>query len=219
MNNGKIIVLEGSCDGIGKSTQFELLQKKLEGNNCKVINHHFPTYDESQGSLVVNYLSGSYGKVSDLSPYLINSFYATDMGITWNIKLKPEYEKGSIILLDRYITSSFIYQASTYNSNEEKIEFIKYASNHAYNKFLIKEPDITIFLDAPYDVIKESRNKRNETMKKDIHEKDEDYLKKVYETSHLVADYLKWTTIQCSKNGRMRTIEDIHEDILKIVNK
>ena len=29
MKKGRLIVVEGACDGIGKSTQFELLKKRL----------------------------------------------------------------------------------------------------------------------------------------------------------------------------------------------
>ena len=46
MKKGRIIVIEGACDGIGKSTQYNLLKEKL---GDKVITHHFPTYNSYQG--------------------------------------------------------------------------------------------------------------------------------------------------------------------------
>ena len=45
MNKGKIIVVEGACDGIGKSTQYSLLEKALINNGEKIIKHHFPSYN------------------------------------------------------------------------------------------------------------------------------------------------------------------------------
>ena len=49
MNQGKIIVIEGACDGIGKTTQYELLYKHLLADNSKVTTHHFPSYNVYQG--------------------------------------------------------------------------------------------------------------------------------------------------------------------------
>ena len=40
---GKLIVIEGACDGIGKTTQYELLKEKLITAGEKVSNHNFPT--------------------------------------------------------------------------------------------------------------------------------------------------------------------------------
>ena len=109
---GKLIVIEGACDGIGKTTQFKLLKKYLEDNGYNVCSHHFPTYDSKQGKLTEYYLNGDFGNPNDLSPYLVNSIYAVDRAITWNDKLKEAYYSGDIILLDRYTTSSLIYQSS-----------------------------------------------------------------------------------------------------------
>ena len=50
MKKGKLIVIEGACDGIGKTTQFELLKERLSADN-DIVSHHFPTYNTDQGSL------------------------------------------------------------------------------------------------------------------------------------------------------------------------
>ena len=34
---GKIIVIEGACDGMGKSTQFDLLRKRLEKDGKQLV--------------------------------------------------------------------------------------------------------------------------------------------------------------------------------------
>ena len=80
--NGKIIVIEGACDGIGKSTQYNLLKKELEKNG-NVITHHFPSYDTSQGRGVECYLNGEFGEIKNLSPYFVNNLYAYDRAVTW----------------------------------------------------------------------------------------------------------------------------------------
>ena len=45
MSKGNLIVIEGACDGIGKSTQYNLLKERLKKEGSKVICHHFPSYD------------------------------------------------------------------------------------------------------------------------------------------------------------------------------
>lgn len=52
MNQGRLIVIEGACDGVGKTTQFCLLKENLIKDGEQVITHHFPTYGTKQGALV-----------------------------------------------------------------------------------------------------------------------------------------------------------------------
>lgn len=219
MNKGKLIVIEGALDGIGKSTQVDLLYKVLSKDN-KVIMHHFPSYNTDQGKLASNYLNGEYGNMYELNPYFINTLYAVDRMITWKKELEKEYNEGSIILLDRYTISSLIYQSCLLNE-EDKNKFIDYVIDYEYNKLGIKKPDMVIFLNAPYDLITELRNKRNKDTKEDIHEMDESFLKKVYENANYVANYLGFNIINCedSTNTKFRSIEDIHNDIINLIKK
>ncbi len=213
---GKLIVIEGALDGIGKSTQFKLLKNHLEEKG-EVLSHHFPTYDGYQGQGVVEYLKGSFGKPSEVSPYFVNTLYAVDRKITWDLKLKKAYEKGATILLDRYTTSSLIYQSALIDDLEEKKKFLDYVIDYEYNKLGIKEPDTVIFLTAPFDFITKLRMKRLETsgeqIEGDIHESDLDFMKKVYASSIYCANYFKWTIIECMDGDRFKTPEEIHKEI------
>ena len=49
---GKLFVVEGACDGIGKSTQIDLLRNKLEDEGNEIVSHHFPTYGTYHGAPV-----------------------------------------------------------------------------------------------------------------------------------------------------------------------
>ena len=51
----------------------------------------------------------------------------------------------------------------------------------------------------------------------DIHEKDLRYLATCRRTGKAAAEYYGWTVIQCVKDGAMRSIEDIHEEIYRHV--
>ena len=219
---GKLIVIEGSCDGVGKSTQYKLLVDRLIKESENVITtHHFPSYGTYQGRPVEEYLKGNYGKISDLSPYFVNSLYAQDRAITWITGLKQEYDKGSIIVLDRYTTSSLIYQSSVIEDKKEREDFINYIYDYEYHKLGIPEPDIVIFLHAPFEVIKElkSKRKQNDGIKNDIHERDLAFMKNVSDTSTSIANKFNWSYVECTEEDRMRTIEEIHEDIYKLVKK
>ncbi len=221
MDKGKLIVVEGACDGIGKTTQYELLKKRFKELGEEVVSHHFPSYGTYQGAPVERYLRGELGKPSDLSPYFVNSLYAIDRGVTWNTKLKPMYDKGKFILLDRYTTSSLIYQSALIESIEEKIKFIKYVIDFEYNKIGIKEPDSVIFLYAPFDLVTKMRNarKNNEGVANDIHEKDLDFMKKVYDSAMFIADYLSWDKVKCNDGDKMRSVDDIHNEVCNLISK
>lgn len=221
--SGKLIVIEGASDGIGKTTQYNLLRDRLTSDGVKVITHHFPTYYSYQGTPVEKYLSGAYGKPEELSPYFINTLYANDRAITWRIKLGREYSKGRTILLDRYTTSSLIYQSSLFQTQAEKIAFLDYVNDFEYHKLGIQAPDMVFFLHAPFDLVTKLRNNRkdNAGIKQDIHERDLDYLRKVYDNAMFVAEYLGWEMINCTtKSGsKIRSINSIHQEIYQLIQK
>ena len=221
MSKGKIIVVEGACDGIGKSTQYALLEKLLVGNGEKIAKHHFPTYDTPQGKPVEMYLAGEFGEVKDLSPYFVNDLYATDRAITWYKELKEQYDSGKVILLDRYTTSSLIYQAALIEDIEERKDFVDYVCDFEYNKLGIKKPDMVIFLYAPFDLVTEMRNarKQNDGLENDIHERNLEFMKKVYDNAMFLADYLGWNKIKCNDGNKMKSIEQIHNEIACLVKK
>ena len=221
MEKGKIIVVEGACDGIGKSTQYALLEKLLVDNGERVVKHHFPSYNTYQGKPVEKYLAGEFGEPKDLSPYFVNALYANDRAVTWYSELKKASELGKTILLDRYTTSSLIYQAALIDDVEEKKAFIDYVCDFEFNKLGIKKPDVVIFLYAPFELVTEMRNarKENEGLDNDIHERNLEFMKKVYDNAMFLADYLGWCKIKCNDGNKMKSIEQIHGEISCLVNK
>ena len=220
MRQDRLIVMEGASDGVGKTTQIGLLKDHLERDGMKVVGHHFPSYHSYQGKPVEMYLTGNYGSPESLSPYFINSLYAVDRAITWLTELKSAFESGNIILLDRYTTSSIIYQSSLLKGIEAKKQFIDYVSDYEYGKLGIPEPNKVIFLYySSFEIITKIRNRRvgNDGVQNDIHETNLDYLKKTYENAMFVADYLKWYMICCNVGNNLRTKEEIHEEIYQLV--
>ena len=220
-NKGMLIVMEGACDGIGKSTQFKKLYDRLIQEGYSVVSHHFPSYNTYHGAPVEKYLAGDLGDVKSLSPYFVNSLYAVDRACAWYSKLKEEYEQGKIILLDRYTTSSIIYQSSVIDNLCDRRKFINYIEDYEYQKIGIAKPDMVIFLEAPFDLVTEMRQNRTdyEGNKEDIHERNLKFMKSVYDNALFVADYLKWNKIKCNKGGKMCSIDEIHKLIVSEVKK
>ena len=221
MEKGKIIVVEGACDGIGKSTQYDLLNKWLKEEGYEVQKHHFPSYNTPQGALVEKYLKGDYGNPKDISPYFINSLYAIDRASTFKEGLEEEYKNGKILLFDRYTTSSIIYQSSTIEDPVKRKEFIDYIVDFEYNKLEIPTPDEVVFLTAPFDLVTKLREKRkeNDGIENDIHERNIEFMRRVYENAIYLADYLDWDQIHCNERNQMRSIASIHEEVKQKVKR
>ena len=212
---GKLIVIEGVSDGIGKTTQVKELYKKLVGLGKEVIYHHFPSYGSIGASLVEEYLKGNLGKKEDVGVYAISSFFALDRFYTYHKELKDALDNDKIVLLDRYTISNLIYQGALVKNKDQ---FMDYILDYEYNKLRIRKPDLVIFLKVDKnDCYKLRENRILE--KKDIVESDKEFLDKVYDNSLYVADKYNFKVIECSKDGVLRSIEDISEEIFEIVKK
>ena len=83
----------------------------------------------------------------------------------------------------------------------------------------IPKPDKVIFLDMPIEVSQKLMTGRykGDEEKKDIHERDTDYLAHCRRSAVFTADYSGWDIISCAENNEARTIEDISNDVLKEV--
>lgn len=216
---GKLIVIEGVSDGVGKTTQIKRLYEKLLNDNKEVIYHHFPSYGSIGASLVEAYLKGELGKRESIGAYAISSFYAMDRFCVYKNKLKQALDDDKIVLLDRYTTSNLIYQGSFFEG-EEKDKFLEYVSDYEYNKLGLKKPDLVIFLKVDKEVSDNLRKNRDyDGIDGDINEKDQEFLDKVYDNSLYVANKYNFEIVECSKNGELRSIEDISDEVYSLVKK
>ena len=220
---GKLFVIDGT-DGSGKQTQFLKLKNKFDELGIKYMMASFPNYESPSSSLVKMYLSGDFGKhPNDVSPYVASTFYAVDRYATYKTKLEKYYETGGIILVDRYTTSNMIHQAGKIKDKKERKKFIDWLFNLEFNMYKIPKPDKVFFLNMPpknsSELIKNRENKFSHTMEKDIHEKDTEYMNDSYNAAVELSKEYNWTEIKCIKDGEIRTIDDIHEEIFEIINK
>lgn len=220
---GKLFVIDGT-DGSGKQTQFEKLQERLtkEGIDYRTVS--FPNYDSPSSSLVKMYLSGEFGdNAKQISPYIASSFYAVDRYATFKKDFEEYYNNGGIILADRYTTANMIHQASKIDNKEERKKLLDWIWDFEFNLYGLPVPTEVFLLKMPPEVslelMKDRENKFTHESKKDIHERDKNHIIDSFNTACSVADSYNWYTIECVKNGKIRTIEDIHEEIFEEIKK
>lgn len=215
---GKLIVIEGT-DGSGKSTQFRLLTQRLQSEGHSFERLVFPQYDKPSSALIRMYLGGEFGTApTDVNAYAASAFYAVDRYASYKQGWGKWYEEGGLVVSDRYTTSNAVHQASK-ETGDARNEFLKWLYEFEYDKLGLPRPDLTIYLDVPTDFTEKLlRHREQDTnTKADIHEKDTAYLATCRETGRAAAAYYGWTVIQCVRDGAMRSIEDIHEEIFRHV--
>lgn len=212
---GKLIVIEG-LDGSGKSTQEKLLGDELKKRGKEVTFIKLPNYDDDACILVKQYLAGRFGdKPEDVNAYAASSFYAVDRFVSYNCYWKNDYLDGKIILADRYTTSNAYHQL-TKTPREEWDAYLEWLEDFEYEKLGIPRPDAVIYLDMPVEVSQKLMTSRYEgdESKKDIHEKNTDYLMKCREAADYSCRKLGWVRIECAENSEPLSAKEINGKIL-----
>ena len=215
---GKLIVIEGT-DGSGKSTQFRLLTGRLEAEQVKFQKLVFPQYSEPSSALIRMYLGGEFGKSpSDVNAYAASAFYSVDRYASYRKVWGRWYEEGGLVVSDRYTTSNAVHQASK-EPEDKREDFLNWLYDFEYDKLGLPRPDLVIYLDVPTDFTEKMlRHRETEThTQADIHEQDMQYLATCRRMGRAAAEHYGWTVIRCVRDGAMRSMEDIHEEIYRHV--
>ena len=218
--NGKLYVIEG-VDGSGKATQTELLYQALLAQGKTVRKVSFPDYDSPSSSLIKMYLNGEFGTdPQDVNAFATSVFFAVDRFASFRKDWKAFYDNGGIIIADRYVTSNLVHQAGKISDNAEKERYITWLNDLEYGIFGLPKPDCVIFLDMPpaYSLIlRQERNTLKQGLIQDIHEADQTYLQQAYDNAVGIAQHQAWHTISCVADAQIRTIENIHAEILQTI--
>ena len=216
---GKLIVFEGT-DGSGKSTQFARLCERVSGMGREFQKLTFPQYKEPSSALIRMYLGGEFGsRPGDVNPYAASAFYAVDRYASLKKVWGDYYDNGGLILTDRYTTSNAVHQGVKCPP-EEREAYLRWLDDFEHEKLSLPRPDMVLYLDVPTEAtvqLLRSREEQTNTTA-DIHEQDTAYLAACRECAGQAADILGWQRIRClDKNGKLRSIEDIHEEIWALV--
>ncbi|MBR8701952.1 Thymidylate kinase [Fusobacterium sp. DD29] len=214
---GRLIVIEGT-DSSGKETQTKKLFERFEREGKKVRKISFPNYESPACAPVKMYLAGEFGdNANKVNPYPVSAMYAIDRYASYKKDWGEFYENDGILITDRYTTSNMVHQASKIADENEKKKYLDWLEDLEYEKMELPRPDMVIFLNMPTEMavklMAERKNKITGEDKKDIHEKNVDYLKKSYTNACEIADKYSWKEIKCVENGRLKSIDEIGDEI------
>lgn len=210
MKNGRLIVIEGN-DGSGKGTQHRLLIDYLKVNRLPYASFDFPQYGKTFfGDFAGRMQKGEFGHMRRINPYFSMFPYASDR---WQAKedIEKGLREGKICVCNRY-APSIAYQVVKIPAKQRE-KFLGWADELEYKTFGIPREDIVIFLYMPYDVAIRLIEKRGNA--KDQNEENALYLKKVEKMYLWLSKHKKnWIKIDCVRDGKLRRIDDIHQEIV-----
>jgi dTMP kinase len=155
-----------------------------------------------------------------VNAYAASSFYAVDRYASYKKDWADFYAQGGILVADRYTTSNAIHQCSKLE-REEWEAFLQWLFHYEYQLLGIPAPDLVLYLEVAPQVSQELIRGRyqGDESKKDIHERDLDYLKRSRAAAEHCARVLGWQSVHCTEGGTMRSRESIAEEISSAVEQ
>ena len=209
---GKLIVIEG-IDGSGKTTQANLLSEYLSAKGIlnEVIN--FPRYEDNlYGKLIKRYLSGEFGSIADVNPYLMALAYAGDRALAKPL-IENWLQSGKLIIANRYISANKAHLAANLPEDKRE-EFMSWIEKLEYGTNKLLKEDLTILLNV--DPKKGQKNVAGGQV--DIHEDD---IKHLEEAAKIYIELSKaeqnWEVVECMEGGQMKDKEAIHKLVVEIL--
>ena len=146
--SGLFITFEG-VDGCGKTTQIKLLKEHLEKNNKKVVLIREPggtNISEKVRDIILDVNN------DEMAPVCEMLLYAAARAQLVKQVINESLMDNAIVLCDRFIDSSFVYQGIARGIGIEKVKRI----NDIATDGLM--PDVTLFFDIAPDVALKRRS-------------------------------------------------------------
>lgn len=103
---------------------------------------------------------------------------------------------------------------------EQWEDYIKWLFDFEYKKLGIPTPDIVIYLKVDPEISQHLMTNRyaGDDSKKDIHEKNMEYLNQSQKAANFCVQRLNWKTVECCCNGKIKSIEEIHNEVKEIIS-
>jgi dTMP kinase len=216
-----LVAIEG-IDGSGKGTQARRLVERLAADGRRTTLISFPRYEATLfGRAVGDFLNGRFGALDQVSPFLASLLYAGDRFESKDLLLEA-IEKHDVVVLDRYVASNVAHQGSKLDGNERH-ELIEWIRRIEYDVYRLPQPDLVLLLDLPaaeaQRLIARKQARSYTDLKADLQEADGGYLEKVRAVYlELSAREPGWRRIECVRGGAIRSIDDIGEEVWRVVN-
>lgn len=199
---GKFIVFEG-IDGAGKTTQLDLLEKRLREEGRKVFRTAEPT-DSPIGKMLREALGGKQKRTAgEMAAMFLLDRVSHNVDPTDGIRKK--LSEGYDVLCDRYYYSSLAYQGSETDA--------KWVRDMNLNCPEILRPDLCIFLDlTPEESMRRIEKHRTSVEIYENRERLESVRKKFFAVFETLKDSENIRVVDASGS-----VESIHEAICKLV--
>ena len=151
---GIFISFEGG-EGVGKSTQIDLLKKNLANNQFNVVSTREPGGTKEAEELRKFLVSGDKKAWDPFSESLIfNAIRREHL----NKIILPAVKDGSVVLCDRFIDSTIVYQGLAGEVSEK--DLLELHKKYCYNLY----PDLTFFLNlSPQKGLNRALKRQNKT--------------------------------------------------------
>lgn len=204
---GKFIVFEGS-DGSGKTTILKNVKKYLDDNNIDYVLTREPGGTKISEKIRDLVLSNENKEMGDRTEALL---YAASRAQHVKEIIKPNLEKGRLVISDRFVMSSLAYQGYGRQLGADQVKMI--------NDFAIDstKPDYTIFFNV--DPITVLERKRANVEADRLENEEESYHQRVYNGYQYLLDdeSLNLIVIDASKSIEEVTKATI-EKLIEIID-
>ena len=201
---GIFITIEGT-DGGGKSTQIERLVKYFESIGRQTVVTREPGGTSIGEKLRNILLDPENSEMTDLTEALL---YAASRAQHIEEKIIPAVRAGKVVICDRFLDSSIVYQGYARGLD---IEMIKTINSFAVDKI---KPDLTLFFDIRPEI--------GILRKKNMHDLDRlemeklDFHNRVYEGYKAI---LKENPERIKRIDAERTVEEVYDEVIKAVKE
>jgi len=176
--SGKLFTFEGS-EGSGKSTQIELLADELEGMGHEVIVTREPGGTEIGEEIRHLLIHNSAG--ANMTPEAELLLFAAARAQLVRQVILPALETGKIILCDRFLDSTTVYQGAARSIASDPVSYINQFAAAAIT------PDLTFILDVPAEESIARVKRRINDLPDRMEQENVDFYKKVREGYLLLA--------------------------------
>jgi dTMP kinase len=216
-----LVAIEG-IDGTGKGTQAKRLLQRLEDEGLRGTLLSFPRYEATFfGRAVGEYLNGAFGSLGQVHPFFASLLFAGDRFESRPL-LTGALAANDIVVLDRYVASNIAHQAARLEGTgrERLIVAIEHLEFELYQ---MPRPDLVLLLDlsvaAAQGLIAKKPARSYTDRSADIQEADSAYLMRVRDLYlDLARRESNWSVISCERQGSLRPVDDIAEEIADLVS-
>lgn len=223
MKKGKFIVIEG-IDGSGKGTQTELLVERLKKENREVVVDDYPHYESSfWGRHVGRMLTGEFGELFSINPYLAVLPYLLDEADGSKETIRPALKVGKMVVSNRYFTSN-VHQIAK-RPEKERDDYANWLWETGYNQMKIVKPDLVLVLLVDPAICRENifkKTERNYTNGQAMDSAEENFnhqMESAKEYRKMTEKEDSWILVDCCRDGKLMSREEIAEIIWQEVNK